>query len=1538
MKYHTTLSTIIISLLVLLCFALTALWCVFSLGIGSPGKMIVDSLLSGIDSPGPLGFSFASIDRALSDRVRLNDVIVTWEGESVLAADAVTVRENPLSLVISLISGSGSIEVDVEGLSISPSSLISSTGGASQSSSGMDSQAVFDIIRGLEGHGEALSAYPFYGIAWQLNMDGFSLDLGGGLVLEDLRLALSLSPGLELDSFAFSAPSLSLAIGTGQAEADGLALRIDRDGEGYHIGVSLDALALSAEQASLSARRLALSLDFPSLSSLELSHLPIVFSTGAIQTTTSGLTAGLDRLSLSCDRTGADLVILGFSISNGQMTLSPGRLDARLDLIGDQAGVRVRGSDEMVVDIMPQGLTLTLGRPTLDLSWDGNLTASFTSSAQVEGLANFTSSIFSSASSDSLRASLRADGDGNVEAHLEAVLLAGSDIALWDGTRLNVSASASLSDWTALDELRIDTADLRLPMLPQDLRLSARWDGSQLTGQARYGNELTAALDGSRARLSISSLRLDQFDPFIDLYAPVLEAYIDTGTLANGSFTSLYSLEDGLSGSLEGSLALSGIVFNENRFNVASSISAAYDRHEIAIDLFSFTTQWVRLSYVGSISLDNFMPQGSLELELTDSGAPLFAIDFTLEGENEYWLDARIPYFSSSYLRGAVNWAREGVISSNGELRSGSIVYPFDLSLDFTNSRFDLVSSGLVISIDFSQNLNLNISFSSFELPSLASGLESSTIDGVFDLDFDFAAQSYHGQSSEITISSLNLLASRPSLGFTIDLSNDGLRLDDITLADSASTLIGSLFYNDRRLAFTLGDDVERANLSLILRSGDYSGTLSLDELSLDRFGLAGGVLSASLIGRGTGQADFSFSGLVNLTGHRDGVETFRADADVIIDNEGLSADRISYSTENFSLVSDSLSYNYAEGLFSLSASMSYQKVNVDRVYPVSADADIAVSFTPFDSVVGLVQGILSDPASLILSGSLGINQLTVDGSQRLSGRSILFSYDDLLLRLDGDFIQGWADLSSLECELTILDNPVVYGSVSGHFDPQDLDLHLDDIHYDLSVMNWLYPVPYVTFDEPAWVYGDFVLYGSVEESHLYGQGGSHGFDMRVWWVKDAYLHIGDTIATVVDNHASTSMTSVVVVDEDDGELHRGFAVAQAMLSNDNILEWYDVQVWVPQGEEIIIFAPVASQGIQIKGDVSGTFTLHGDLDIVELSGDLDLYNAVFSIGTDELPEWMTGKGGRVQYDNNYTVRLHENCSFVMPLGPNPILQAYFEEGNNFNFSYNSGSKEVDFNGILSFRSGEIYYFQKNFLITEGSIVVPGGGNALDTMRLNLRARLRDYTADGERVDIYLVLNNSSLSNISPTFESIPQLTQEEIMSILGSSILPSMAYGETSLGSIASLLTGGVDVLNRAGIINTSSYTDVSDVVRQSLGLDMFSMRTSMVENFILDAIFMNPSYTFSPIATYLNNTSMYFGKYIGSDFYLQAMISLEAIEAAYNPNPFLASDLSLDFELSLEWENPLGTITLFTNPSNLTPHSIMDNIGISYTRTWRF
>ena len=93
-----------------------------------------------------------------------------------------------------------------------------------------------------------------------------------------------------------------------------------------------------------------------------------------------------------------------------------------------------------------------------------------------------------------------------------------------------------------------------------------------------------------------------------------------------------------------------------------------------------------------------------------------------------------------------------------------------------------------------------------------------------------------------------------------------------------------------------------------------------------------------------------------------------------------------------------------------------------------------------------------------------------------------------------------------------------------------------------------------------------------------------------------------------------------------------------------------------------------------------------------------------------------------------------------------------------------------------------------------------------------------------------------------------------------------------------------------------------------------------------------------FSPLATYLNNTSIYIGKYVGSDLYLQAMVYLQAIDSAFNDSAFMTDDLSLDLEISLEWENPLGTFTFFTTPSNLTLHSMFDNFGIRYDQTIYF
>ena len=47
-----------------------------------------------------------------------------------------------------------------------------------------------------------------------------------------------------------------------------------------------------------------------------------------------------------------------------------------------------------------------------------------------------------------------------------------------------------------------------------------------------------------------------------------------------------------------------------------------------------------------------------------------------------------------------------------------------------------------------------------------------------------------------------------------------------------------------------------------------------------------------------------------------------------------------------------------------------------------------------------------------------------------------------------------------------------------------------------------------------------------------------------------------------------------------------------------------------------------------------------------------------------------------------------------------------------------------------------------------------------------------------------------------------------------------------------------------------------------------------------------------------------------------------------------FLAKDLILDTEISLDWDTPMGTLSVFTQPQELSVFDILDTIGFSVTK----
>jgi len=208
-------------------------------------------------------------------------------------------------------------------------------------------------------------------------------------------------------------------------------------------------------------------------------------------------------------------------------------------------------------------------------------------------------------------------------------------------------------------------------------------------------------------------------------------------------------------------------------------------------------------------------------------------------------------------------------------------------------------------------------------------------------------------------------------------------------------------------------------------------------------------------------------------------------------------------------------------------------------------------------------------------------------------------------------------------------------------------------------------------------------------------------------------------------------------------------------------------------------------------------------------------------------------------------------------------------------------------------------------------------------------------------VDIYLILDKSTLSNINPRFESTPSMSQAEIFSLLGQNILPDSINSPTSVSSFASLAFATTQTISKLGFINTDTIFSIDKTIREALNLDTLSFRSNILQNILFDTLpgsFLDDD--LSPLAKYLDGTTIYIGKNLGYNLYLQGTLQFTGINSHYSnyTNKFLSDDLQLNLETSLDWDNEIGTFEVFSQPDELSVFNIFDNIGFSVTKTLKF
>ena len=351
---------------------------------------------------------------------------------------------------------------------------------------------------------------------------------------------------------------------------------------------------------------------------------------------------------------------------------------------------------------------------------------------------------------------------------------------------------------------------------------------------------------------------------------------------------------------------------------------------------------------------------------------------------------------------------------------------------------------------------------------------------------------------------------------------------------------------------------------------------------------------------------------------------------------------------------------------------------------------------------------------------------------------------------------------------------------------------------------------------------------------------------------------------------------------------------------------------WIPREYEIELetvgkrWIPMEGSfsNIDVRADTEIKLFLKGDFSGIDISGDITAHNAVVTIGEKEEEE---PRSSTFETSVDLDIYTGRQVAFLWPSDNFPVLRTFAETGKKVDIMYNSIARSYSIKGEVTTRGGQIFYFSKNFYITEAKIIFNEEQGRFDPI-LYARADLREVTAAGEDVVITLVVDEKPFSRFSPRFESSPSLPTTEILALLGQNVIAELG-GEALNLSSAIALTSGI-VFNQFGLMKS-----FEDAIRDVFNLDLFSIRTQMLENLLAERIFGRVTgagereQEVSSLGRYLDNTTLFLGKYLSEDIFLEAMVGLRLKETG-DEAVYTKEEFEVDTEITLEWKTPLALL----------------------------
>lgn len=500
-------------------------------------------------------------------------------------------------------------------------------------------------------------------------------------------------------------------------------------------------------------------------------------------------------------------------------------------------------------------------------------------------------------------------------------------------------------------------------------------------------------------------------------------------------------------------------------------------------------------------------------------------------------------------------------------------------------------------------------------------------------------------------------------------------------------------------------------------------------------------------------------------------------------------------------------------------------------------------------------------------SGRFRVHPVKWNGLTTFASKTVDFSrkgsfFESILLEDPEQFIRY--DSGSGKISANLKKSFPLAMSVNGRLSADEIDLDIENLTVDLNMVNYVMPNDtalenrYVVFKKGSVMEGSAHIGGTMEDPVFNGKLGSKDLFVLTPYT-EAKIEETFIEATIVDDLVETNEFFIPI--GKGGIRAQGYMTMRGWGIKDYSL---DISAEGSPGTPIAYNA----YGLQGTGAITGQFRFHGDNRQGNFEGKVVLDELVGSFGEKtEIKARNKNRRNRYAFRLDLDIVTGKNVLFVLPNPQVELVRATAEPGELLNISVDSLNKTLSMTGGITIRDGEIYYFDRTFEITDGSLSFNEDEDTFNPF-LNIEAEIDTNDASGSDVTIYLVYRNPVRDDFIPILRSNPSMPVDEITALFGQSLIPVDSSGQVDVSSLL-LATGGM--VSQYGFVRPLEQS-----LKDSLNLDTVTIRTEILENAIIDQLNRESSTTdagttFS-MTKYLDDTSLYLGKFVGESLYFSA------------------------------------------------------------------